>query len=103
MPWMRPPRTCRGRQLTAIRRTTSELQTKDKVRFYRTPDSVLQKQLEIFDQVEAKKSAEVPMFKEIADSQRAFAARAVKWDLDTNVNRRMAYNHYFAKTATKKS
>ncbi len=78
-----------------------ELQTKDKVRFYRTPDSVLQKQLEIFDQVEAKKSAEEPMFKEIADSQRAFAARAVKWDLDTNVRRRMAYNHYFAKPAAK--
>ncbi|MGN6717609.1 MAG: TRAP transporter substrate-binding protein [Candidatus Binatia bacterium] len=78
-----------------------ELQTKDKVRFYRTPDSVLQKQLEIFDQVEAKKSADVPMFKEVAESQRAFAARAVKWDLDTNVARRMAYNHYFAKPAAK--
>jgi hypothetical protein len=23
----------------------------------------------------------------------------VRWDLDTNVNRRMAYNHYFAKAA----
>ena len=45
-----------------------ELQTKEKVRFYRTPDSVLQKQLEIFDQVETKKSAEVPMFKEVAES-----------------------------------
>jgi TRAP-type mannitol/chloroaromatic compound transport system substrate-binding protein len=78
-----------------------ELQTKEKVRFYRTPDLVLQKQLEIFDQVEAKKSAEVPMFKEIAESQRAFAARTVKWDLDTNVSRRMAYNHYFAKPAAK--
>jgi len=78
-----------------------ELQNKDKVRFYRTPDSVLQKQLEVFDQVETKKSAEVPMFKEVADSQRAFAARAVKWDLDTNGPRRMAYNHYFAKPAAK--
>ena len=78
-----------------------ELQTKDKVRFYRTPDSVLRKQLEIFDQVEAKKSAENPTFKEVAASQRAFAARAVKWDLDTNVGRRMAYNHYFAKPAAK--
>ena len=78
-----------------------ELQTKDKVRFYRTPDSVLQKQLEVFDQVEAKKSAENPMFKEVAASQRAFAARAVKWGLDTNVSRRMAYNHYFAKRAGK--
>jgi TRAP-type mannitol/chloroaromatic compound transport system substrate-binding protein len=78
-----------------------ELQSKDKVRFFRTPDSVLQKQLEVFDQVEAKKSAEVPMFKEVADSQRAFATRAVKWDLDTNVPRRMAYNHYFSKPAAK--
>jgi TRAP-type mannitol/chloroaromatic compound transport system substrate-binding protein len=78
-----------------------ELQTKDKVRFYRTPDSILQKQLEVFDQVEAKKSAENPMFKEVAESQRAFAARAVKWELDTVVSRRMAYNHYFAKPAAK--
>jgi TRAP-type mannitol/chloroaromatic compound transport system substrate-binding protein len=78
-----------------------ELQTKEKVRFYKTPDSVLQKQLEIFDQVEAKKSADVPMFKEVAESQRAFAARAVKWELDTVVPRRMAYNHYFAKPAAK--
>src|SRR5262245_31569497 len=79
-----------------------DLQTKDKVRFYRTPDSVLQKQLEIFDQVEAKYSAQNPTFKEVAESQRHFAERAVKWDLDTIVSRRMAYNHYFAKKATAK-
>src|SRR5947208_6200383 len=80
-----------------------ELQTKDKVRFYKTPDSVLQKQLEIYDQVVDKKSSDNPMFKEIAESQKAFAARAVKWDLDTNVSRRMAYNHYFGKPDVKKS
>jgi TRAP-type mannitol/chloroaromatic compound transport system substrate-binding protein len=74
-----------------------ELQTKDRVRFYKTPDSVLQKQLEVYDQVAAKKSAENPLFKEIAESQKVFAARAVKWDLDTNVSRRMAYNHYFGR------
>jgi TRAP-type mannitol/chloroaromatic compound transport system substrate-binding protein len=79
-----------------------EMQTKDKVRFYKTPDSVLQKQLDVFDQVETKYSAQTPMFKEIAESQKAFAARAVKWDLDTIVSRRMAYNHYFAKKATTK-
>ena len=76
-----------------------ELQTKDKVKFYRTPDSVLQRQLAIYDEVAAKKAADNPLFKEIAESQRKFAERAVKWDLDTNVNRRMAYNHYFAKKA----
>src|SRR5205814_2249319 len=76
-----------------------ELQTKDKVRFYKTPDSILQRQLEIYDQVVDKKSTDNPMFKEIVESQKAFAARTVKWDLDTNVGRRMAYNHYFAKPA----
>jgi TRAP-type mannitol/chloroaromatic compound transport system substrate-binding protein len=80
-----------------------ELQTKDKVKFYKTPASVLKKQLEIFDQVAAKKSAENPIFKEIFESQRKFAERAVKWDLDTNVRRDMAYDHYFGKPAAKKS
>jgi TRAP-type mannitol/chloroaromatic compound transport system substrate-binding protein len=80
-----------------------ELQTKDKVKFYKTPTSVLQKQLEVFDQVLAKRSGDNPMFKEIAASQRKFAERAVKWDLDTNVRREMAYNYYFGKKpATKK-
>ena len=79
-----------------------ELQTKDKVKFYKTPDSVLQKQLEVFDQVNAKKSAENALWKEIVESQRKFAERAVRWDLDTNVSRRMAYTYYFAKAATPK-
>src|SRR5213594_902047 len=74
-----------------------ELQTKDKVRFYKTPDSVLQKQLEVFDQVEAKYSAENPLWKEVVESQKKYAERVVRWDLDTNVSRRMAYNYYFAK------
>jgi TRAP-type mannitol/chloroaromatic compound transport system substrate-binding protein len=78
-----------------------ELQAKDKVRFYKTPDSVLQKQLDIFDGVLAKYSEQTPMFKEIAESQRKFAERAVKWYLDTQVSSRMAYNHYFVKKAAK--
>jgi len=78
-----------------------ELQTKDKVRFYKTPASILQKQLEVYDQVVDKKSTDNPIFKEIVESQKAFAARAVKWDLDTNVERRMAYNHYFGRPAAR--
>ncbi len=78
-----------------------ELQTKDKVRFYKTPDSLLRKQLEVYDAAADKKAADNPLFKEIAESLRAFAARAVKWDLDTNVSRRMAYDHYFGKAAPK--
>src|SRR6476620_4029011 len=80
-----------------------ELQTKDKVKFYKTPDSILQKQLDIYDQVVEKKSAENPLFKEIVESQLAFAKRATQWEQDTVVNRRMAYNHYFGPNAKKKT
>jgi TRAP-type mannitol/chloroaromatic compound transport system substrate-binding protein len=72
-----------------------ELQAKDKVKFYKTPDAVLQEQLKLWDDIIAKKSAENAIFKEVLDSQKAFAARAVKWDQDTYVNRRMAAGHYF--------
>src|SRR4051794_36600263 len=72
-----------------------ELQTKDKVKFYKTPDPILQQQLVVYDQVVAKKQAENPLFKEIVDSQKAFADRAVRWDMDNNVSRRMAFQHYF--------
>ncbi len=74
-----------------------ELQTKQNVKFYKTPTSVLQSQLDGYDTAVAKKEAENPMFKEIITSQKTFAERAVKWDLETNVDRRMAFNHYFAK------
>lgn len=80
-----------------------EMQTKDKVKFYKTPDSILQKQLDIYDTVVAKKSAENPLFKEIVESQLAFAKRATQWEQDTVVNRRMAYNHYFGPNAKKKT
>ncbi len=76
-----------------------ELQVKDKVRMYKTPDSVLQRQLEFFDQVMAKKSADNPLFKEVIESQKKYAERAVRWYLDVQVSPRMAYNHYFGKAA----
>jgi TRAP-type mannitol/chloroaromatic compound transport system substrate-binding protein len=80
-----------------------ELQTKDHVKFYKTPDSILQKQLEIFDTVMDKRKDNA-LFVEIIASQKKFAERAVRWDLDTYVNRRMAYNYYFgAKPAAKKA
>jgi TRAP-type mannitol/chloroaromatic compound transport system substrate-binding protein len=80
-----------------------ELQNKDKVKFYKTPDSVLQVQLKLWDAILEKKSAENPLFKEIVASQRTFAERAVKWDQDTYVSRRMAVGHFFgAKPAAAK-
>jgi TRAP-type mannitol/chloroaromatic compound transport system substrate-binding protein len=80
-----------------------ELQTKDKVKFYKTPDAILARQLVVYDQVVEKKSKENPLFKEVVASQIEFAKRTVAWDLDTNVSRRMAYNHYFGRKAAPKA
>ena len=80
-----------------------DMQTKQGVKFFKTPDAVLQQQSTGYDSAAAKQAEGNALFKEITESQRAFAARAVKWDLDTNVSRRMAYNHYFGKPAAKKS
>jgi len=73
----------------------AELQTKDKVKFYATPKSILVAQLNAWDKIIAKKAAEIPMFKKVLDSQKAFAQRAVRWDLLVNVDMKIAYDHYF--------
>jgi TRAP-type mannitol/chloroaromatic compound transport system substrate-binding protein len=78
-----------------------ELQTKDNVKFYKTPDAILKRQLEIFDEVAKKKAGENPIFKKIIESQLAFAKRAVQWEQDTVVSRKMAFDHYFGPNAKK--
>jgi TRAP-type mannitol/chloroaromatic compound transport system substrate-binding protein len=78
-----------------------ELQTKDNVKFYKTPDVILKRQLEIFDEVAKKKAGENPIFKKIMESQIAFAKRAVQWEQDTVVSRKMAFDHYFGPNAKK--
>jgi TRAP-type mannitol/chloroaromatic compound transport system substrate-binding protein len=80
-----------------------EMQTKDNVKFYKTPDAILKQQLEVYDEVVKKKSAENPLFKEILQSQLAFAKRTTQWEQDTVVSRKMAYDHYWgANGAAKK-
>jgi TRAP-type mannitol/chloroaromatic compound transport system substrate-binding protein len=67
----------------------------DGVKFYKTPDAILQAQLDAWSKIIEAKSAENPMFKKVLESQRAFAERTVRWQSDTLVNFRMAYNHFF--------
>jgi len=73
-----------------------DLHAKHNVKFYGTPEAVLRRQLQVWDQVVAKKESENPLFKRVNDSQRAFAQRAVRWQQDTMVGTRLAYNHFFA-------
>jgi TRAP-type mannitol/chloroaromatic compound transport system substrate-binding protein len=76
-----------------------ELQTVDKVKFYKTPDAILQRQLEVYDEIIAKKAADNPLFREVIQSQLAFAKRATRWEQDTVVSRKMAFDHYFGPNA----
>ncbi|HVK32798.1 MAG TPA: TRAP transporter substrate-binding protein [Burkholderiaceae bacterium] len=71
------------------------------VKFYKTPDAVLRRQLEVWDEVTAKKSAENALFKEVLESQKAFAQRAKGWQNDYMVDFNMAYNRYFRTPAKK--
>ncbi|MFL5416105.1 MAG: C4-dicarboxylate ABC transporter, partial [Myxococcales bacterium] len=80
-----------------------DMQEKQGVKFYKTPDAVLKRQLEVWEAIAEKKSAENPLFKKVYESQRVFAARAARWQFDTMVDFRMAYAHYFSKNAKKKS
>ncbi|OWW04709.1 C4-dicarboxylate ABC transporter [Rhizobium sp. R72] len=79
-----------------------EMQTVDKVKFYKTPEAILKRQLEIYDEVVKKKAAENPLFKEVIESQIAFADRATRWEQDTLVNRRIAFDHYFGRNGVAK-
>jgi len=73
-----------------------EMQEKQGIKFWKTPDAILRRQLEAWDKVLAAKSAENPAFKKVSDSMRAFAQRACRWQNDTLVDYKMAYNHFFA-------
>ena len=85
-------------QWKAIDRNSQDyitLQTQDKVRFFKTPDAILQKQLELYDEIAKKYVASNPLFKEIIESQLAFAKRATRWEQDYITNRKLAFDHYF--------
>jgi TRAP-type mannitol/chloroaromatic compound transport system substrate-binding protein len=91
-------------QWKAIDRNSQDyitLQTTDKVKFYKTPDAILRRQLEVYDEVAKKYATTNPMFKEIVESQLAFAKRATQWEQDYVVSRKIAFDHYWGPNAKK--
>jgi len=72
----------------------AELQAGKGVRMAKTPDAVLQRQLAAYDAAAAKRRDDA-FYREVEASQRRFAQRAVRWQLDTQVSPRLAYGHYF--------
>ena len=74
-----------------------ELQSKQKVRAYRTPRAILDAQLKAWDVVIKKRSEQNPLFTKVIESQKAWARRVMYWHNDVQVDQRAAYAHYFGK------
>jgi TRAP-type mannitol/chloroaromatic compound transport system substrate-binding protein len=74
----------------------AELRRKPGIRFRATPPQVLRAQLRAWSDLAARRARENPYFEKIFQSQQMWARRAVGWALDTEVDRRLAYDHWFA-------
>jgi TRAP-type mannitol/chloroaromatic compound transport system substrate-binding protein len=71
-----------------------ELIKDDHVNVYRTPDSVLEAQLDSWDTVLAELTKD-PFFKKVVDSQKVWAERVAFYSIMDEVDAKLAYNHYF--------
>jgi TRAP-type mannitol/chloroaromatic compound transport system substrate-binding protein len=76
-----------------------EMREKQGVRFFKTPDDVLRAQMGAWSTVVNEKRKENPFFAKVLDSQMAWARRTVTWSMDTVVDPRIAYNHWFGQKA----
>jgi TRAP-type mannitol/chloroaromatic compound transport system substrate-binding protein len=71
-----------------------EMEEKQGVKYHRTPESVLKAQLKAWDEIVADKTKE-PFFAKVIDSQKKFASRVIRWNEETTVPARYAYEHYW--------
>ncbi len=70
------------------------LQNESGVNVKRTPDSVLQAQLEAWDKI-LPPLMEDPFFAKVVDSQKAWCERVVYYSLQNAPDYKLAYQHYF--------
>ena len=68
--------------------------TKDGVKVYRTPQSVMEGQLTSWDKVLTQLTKD-PFFKKVVDSQKAWSRRVAFYDLMNTADYKLAYKHYF--------
>jgi len=73
----------------------ADLQTKDKVKVFRTPRTVQQAQLAAWDKVLAAQRQEA-FFDKVIKSQLDWVRRTMRYQLLNTPNPEMAYNHFFA-------
>jgi TRAP-type mannitol/chloroaromatic compound transport system substrate-binding protein len=73
----------------------AELRERHGVTVHRTPEDILKRTLEAWDQIVREEEARNPFFKKVADSQRAFAARVVATKRLTHPDYRLGADHYW--------
>ena len=66
------------------------------VKFIKTPDDVLESQLDGWDKIIEEKGAENPFFMKVVESQKAYMKRVLGYQTKFIVSRQQAYDHYFA-------
>jgi TRAP-type mannitol/chloroaromatic compound transport system substrate-binding protein len=72
-----------------------ELRTKHGVNVHRTPDDILKKILETWDQIAKDEEAKNPFFKKVYDSQRAYASKVVPARRFVFPNYNVGADHYW--------
>ena len=77
----------------------TKLKNQHGVNVYRTPDSVMADQLKAWDVITKKFSDADPFFKEVVESQKAYAKKVMAYILLAAPDYRMAYNHHFGDPA----
>jgi TRAP-type mannitol/chloroaromatic compound transport system substrate-binding protein len=75
-----------------------EMKSKQKVQVTRTPQAVLEAQLNAWDAVVAEKSKDNPFFVKVLESQKQWATRVVPLRQEIMVENETAYRHYFKKS-----
>ena len=78
-------------------RDLQELRDKYKVNIIRTPKNILDAQLKAWDVVVKRLEAEDPFFKQVWDSQKAWAKRIGYYHFFNNADYKAAYEHIFGK------
>jgi len=75
------------------------LKNKLGVNVYRTPDSIMQAQLEAWDIIVDKFNAKDPFFKKVVESQKVYAKKVMAYLLLNAPDYGMAYRHHFGEPA----
>lgn len=68
------------------------------VQTYITPDSILEAQLQAWDTVIERESAENDFFRKVIESQMAWAEKSVGFFLEGNTPKQPAYEHFFGRS-----